>query len=162
MRKLKDLLIISAALFLVSCSLSAKSDKQSAGKTESTETVANGEVIPLNKAEFLSKVFNYEKSPTKWVYEGNKPCIIDFYADWCGPCKRVAPILKELAETYKNDIIIYKVNVDQEKELAAAFGIQSIPSILFIPKKGQPQMAQGALPKEELVKQIDSFLLGKK
>lgn len=162
MRKLKGLLMISAALFLVSCTLSAKSDENNAGKAERTETVAKGEVVSLTKAEFLSKVFNYEKSPNKWVYEGNKPCIIDFYADWCGPCKKIAPVLKELAETYKNDIIIYKINVDQEKELASAFGIQSIPSILFIPKEGQPQMAQGALPKEELIKQIDSFLLGKK
>lgn len=161
MRKLKGLFLILAVLFMVSCSMSAKSDTNNGEKTESSVAAAAGEVITLTKAEFLAKVFNYEKNPTKWVYEGEKPCIVDFYADWCGPCKKVAPILKELAEKYKNDIIIYKINVDKEKELAAAFGIQSIPSILFIPKKGQPQMAQGALPKEELVKQIDSFLLGK-
>ena len=76
----------------------------------------------MNKAEFLQKVFNYEKNATKWVYEGDKPCIIDFYADWCGPCKQVAPILRDLAILYKNDIVVYKVNVDKEKELAAAFG----------------------------------------
>lgn len=147
--------MISLVLLLVSCSMSAKSDKNDAGGT------AKGEVETLNKAEFLTKIFNYEKNPTQWVYEGNKPCIIDFYADWCGPCKKVAPILKELAEVYKNDIIIYKVDVDKEKELASAFGIQSIPSILFVPQKGQPQMAQGALPKEEFVKLIDNFLLNK-
>lgn len=148
--------MISLVLLLVSCSMSAKSDKNEAGET------AKGEVETLNKAEFLTKIFNYEKNPNKWVYEGNKPCIIDFYADWCGPCKKVAPILKELAEVYKNDIVIYKVDVDKEKELASAFGIQSIPSILFVPQHGQPQMAQGALPREEFVKLIDNFLLGQK
>lgn len=147
---------MSLVLILVSCSMSAKTDKKD------EENAAKGEVVTLNKAEFLSKVFNYEKSPSQWVYEGDKPCIIDFYADWCGPCKKVAPIMKELAGEYKNEIVIYKVNVDQEKELASAFGIQSIPSILFVPKQGQPQMAQGALPKEEMVRLINTFLLNKK
>lgn len=156
MRKLKDLLMISIVLLLVSCSMSAKPEGNDSGKA------AKGEVVTLNKAEFLSKVFDYEKNKDKWVYKGDKPCIIDFYADWCGPCKKVAPILKDLALQYKNDIIIYKVNVDQEKELAAAFGIQSIPTFLFIPMQGQPQMAQGALPQEEFVKQIDDFLLNAK
>lgn len=161
MRKLKDLLTFSLVLLLVSCSMSAKSDSASSAEAKEAAGTARGEVIALNKAEFLSKVFNYEKNSTQWVYEGTKPCIIDFYADWCGPCKKIAPIMRDLAAKYKNDIIIYKVNVDQEKELAAAFGIQSIPSILFVPVKGQPQMAQGALPEEELVHQIDNFLLKK-
>nr|WP_301042947.1 thioredoxin [Parabacteroides goldsteinii] len=119
-------------------------------------------VVVLNKADFLTKVYNYEKNQTEWVYEGTKPCIVDFYADWCGPCKKISPILKELAGEYKNDIIIYKINVDNEKELAAAFGIQSIPTLLFIPAKGKPQLAQGALSKEQFVEQINGFLLGKK
>ena len=156
MRKLKSLLMVAIALVLVSCSMSAKSEK---GETENA--AAQGEVIALNKADFLSKVYNYEKNQTQWVYEGDKPAIIDFYADWCGPCKKVAPILKELAGQYKNDIIIYKINVDNEKELAAAFGIQSIPTILFIPKNGKPQIAQGALSKEQFVEQINNFLLKK-
>jgi thioredoxin len=96
------------------------------------------------------------------MYEGDKPCIIDFYADWCGPCKRVAPVLVELAEQYKDDLIIYKINVDNEKELAMAFGIQSIPTLLFIPKTGTPQVSQGALSKEQFVEQIENFLLKKK
>lgn len=149
--------MLVAVLFLFSCSMSAKPDKN---ETEEA-TVAAGEVVVLNKADFLTKVFNYEKNPTQWVYEGNKPCIIDFYADWCGPCKKVAPILKELAGQYKDDIVIYKINVDNEKELAAAFGIQSIPTILFVPKDGKPQIAQGALSKEQFVEQIDNFLLKK-
>lgn len=155
MRNLKGLLMILAAMLLVSCSMSAKPDNNE------SEKAAQGEVITLNKADFLSKVYNYEMNQERWVYEGDRPCIIDFYADWCGPCKKIAPILKELAAQYKNDIIIYKVNVDNEKELASAFGIQSIPALLFVPVKGQPQMLQGALPKEEFVKQINSFLLGK-
>lgn len=148
--------MISFVLLLVSCSASAKQEK------EETKNNAQGEVVVLNKADFLSKVYNYEKNKDKWVYEGSKPCIIDFYADWCGPCKKVAPILQELAGQYKSDIIVYKINVDKEKELAAAFGIQSIPTFLFIPINGKPQLAQGVLPKEEFVKVIDSFLLEKK
>lgn len=152
-----------AALFLLSCSMSAKSGENKAPLAETTvEASEQGEVISLDKATFLAKVFNYEKSPSKWVYEGDKPCIIDFYADWCGPCKKLAPVLAELAKEYKGQVIIYKINVEKERELAGAFGIQSIPSILFVPKTGQPQMAQGALPKEEFVKAIDGFLLGKK
>ena len=157
MRKLKDLFLISVVLLLVSCSMSAKSDKN-----ETEKVAAQGEVVVLDKANFLTKVYNYEKNQTEWVYEGTKPCIVDFYADWCGPCKKVSPILKELAGEYKNDIIIYKINVDNEKELAAAFGIQSIPTLLFIPAKGKPQLAQGALSKEQFVEQINGFLLGKK
>ena len=114
MRKLKSLWLVSVVLLLVSCSMSAKSDKSSEAGTAS-----KGEVVTLNKAEFLQKVFNYEKNATKWVYEGDKPCIIDFYADWCGPCKQVAPILRDLAILYKNDIVVYKVNVDKEKEMCA-------------------------------------------
>ncbi len=157
--------MVAMALILVSCSMSAKSEKSEKNETEKNETekvAAQGEVVALNKADFLSKVYNYEKNQTEWVYEGNKPCIIDFYADWCGPCKKVSPILKELAAQYKDDIVIYKIDVDKEKELAAAFGIQSIPTLLFIPKTGKPQIAQGALSKEQFVEQINKFLLGKK
>ena len=157
MRKLKDLFLISVVLLLVSCSMSAKSDKNETGGV-----AAQGEVVVLNKADFLTKVYNYEKNQSEWVYEGTKPYIVDLYADWFGPCKKVSPILKELAGEYKNDIIIYKINVDNEKELAAAFGIQSIPTLLFIPAKGKPQIAQGALSKEQFVEQINGFLLGKK
>ena len=105
MRSLKSLLMVVVALILVSCSMSAKPEKNETEKVSSTQ----GEVIVLNKADFLSKVYNYEKNQTQWVYEGNKPAIIDFYADWCGPCKKVSPILKELAAQYKDDIVIYKI-----------------------------------------------------
>lgn len=115
----------------------------------------------LTKQTFFDKVFNYEQNK-EWKFEGQLPCIIDFYADWCQPCKMVAPILEELSEEYKGKINIYKVNTEQEQELSAAFGIKSIPSMLFCPADGQPQMAQGALPKESLVNVINDVLLKKK
>lgn len=104
----------------------------------------------LTRETFLSKVFNYETNK-EWKYEGTRPCIIDFYADWCGPCKMVAPILEELAKEYEGKVDIYKVNTEEEQELAAVFGIRSIPSLLFVPLEGQPQMAMGALPKDTFV-----------
>lgn len=112
----------------------------------------------LTKETFLEKVFNYEQNK-EWNFEGDMPCIIDFYADWCGPCKMVSPILEELSEEYKGRINVYKIDTESEQELAAAFGIRSIPSILFCPKDEQPQMAQGALPKDALKEAIDKVLL---
>ncbi len=114
----------------------------------------------LTKQTFIEKVFNYEKNK-EWQFEGNLPCLIDFYADWCGPCKMIAPILEELSEEYKGKIEIYKVNTEAEQELSAAFGIRSIPSLLFCPKDGKPQMAMGALPKDALKGAIDDVLLNK-
>ncbi len=111
----------------------------------------------LTKEQFLTKVFNYEKNKD-WKFEGELPCIIDFYADWCGPCKTVAPILEELSDEYKGKVNIYKVNTEQEQELAGAFGIRSIPSMLFVPQDGQPQMAAGALPKDALEKAMEDVL----
>ncbi len=112
----------------------------------------------LTKETFLQKVFNYEQNK-EWKFEGDLPCIIDFYADWCQPCKIVAPILEELEKEYDGKINIYKIDTEDQQELAAAFGIRSIPSMLFCPKNGQPQMAQGALPKESLIEAIDKVLL---
>ena len=111
----------------------------------------------LTKQTFLDKVFNYETNK-EWKYEGELPCIIDFYADWCGPCKMVAPIMEELSEEYKGLVDIYKIDTEAEQELAAVFGIRSIPSILFIPVDGQPQMAAGALPKTQFVQLIEDTL----
>lgn len=112
----------------------------------------------LTKEAFLEKVFNYEQNK-EWKFEGDLPCIIDFYADWCQPCKMVAPILEELSEEYKGKINIYKVDTEAQQELSAAFGIRSIPSLLFCPKDEQPQMAQGALPKETFKQVIEDILL---
>ena len=107
----------------------------------------------LTSDTFKTKVFNYETNK-EWKFEGTNPCIIDFYADWCGPCKMVAPIMEELSEEYKGKVDIYKVDTEDQQELASIFGISSIPSILFVPKEGQPQMATGALPKEAFVEII--------
>ena len=111
----------------------------------------------LTKETFLQKVFNFEQN-SEWKYEGDLPAIVDFYADWCGPCKMVAPILEEIAEEYGDKLHVYKIDTDQEQELAAAFGIQSIPSLLFIPMNEQPQMAAGALPKPTLLQAMKEVL----
>ena len=111
----------------------------------------------LTKETFKEKVFNFEVNK-EWKYEGSKPCLIDFYANWCGPCKMVAPILEELQREYGESIVIYKVNTENEQELAGMFGIQSIPSLLFVPQDGQPQMAMGALPKPTFEKAIADVL----
>ncbi|NBB90021.1 MAG: thioredoxin [Spirochaetes bacterium] len=111
----------------------------------------------LTKETFKNKVFDFE-SNSEWKYEGELPAIIDFYADWCGPCKMVEPVLEELADEYDGKMHIYKIDTDAEQELAAAFGIQSIPSMLFIPMGDKPQMAQGALPKDTIKKAMKDVL----
>jgi len=121
------------------------------------ETILN-EVVHLTAQDFKDKVFNYETG-SDWKYEGNLPAIVDFYADWCQPCKMVAPVLEDLSRDYSGKILIYKVDTEREQELASAFGIRSIPTILFIPKEGQPQAAMGALPRETFEKAIKDILL---
>jgi thioredoxin len=112
----------------------------------------------LTKETFKEKVFNYEEN-SEWQYEGDTPAIIDFHADWCGPCKMVSPVLEELEQEYDGKIKVYKIDTDQEQELAAAFGIQSLPSLLFVPSDNEkPQLAQGALPKETLKQVIGEVL----
>lgn len=107
----------------------------------------------LTKETFLNKVFDYENN-SEWKFKGDKPCVIDFYADWCAPCKMIAPILEELSKEYEGKIDIFKIDTEKEQELSAVFGIRSIPSVLFIPLENEPQMAMGALPKESF---IDAF-----
>ena len=111
----------------------------------------------LTADTFKTKVLNYADNKD-WKYEGSAPCLIDFYADWCQPCKAVAPVLEELQKEYGEEIVIYKVNTEDQQELAGVFGVQSIPSLLFVPMEGQPQMAQGALPKETFEKAIADVL----
>jgi len=111
----------------------------------------------LSKKTFCEKIYDYEKKK-EWEFQGSLPAVIDFYADWCGPCKMVTPILEKLAAEYEGKITIYKVNTDQEQELATAFGIMTIPSLMFIPKQGQPQMTRGALSREVFVKMISDVL----
>ena len=111
----------------------------------------------LNKETFHQKVFNWEENK-EWKFEGDKPALIDFYADWCGPCKMLAPVLEQLSQEYGDKIDIYKIDTEAEQELSAAFGIRSIPSMLFCPTEGEPQMANGALPKAELERVIADVL----
>ena len=155
--------IIGATLMLTIIAFTACAGKTTNNEQKETNTKEQKKMgtIHLTKAEFLTKVANYEENPTEWKYLGDKPCIIDFYADWCAPCKTVAPILEDLAKEYDGEIYIYKINTEQEQELAAAFGIRSIPTILFCPMGESPQMAQGALPKDAFKKAIEEVLLKK-
>lgn len=154
-------ILLIASIGLFSCGSSNGKNDPENDKTSSTASTTSeaGKVIQMDKAMFIEKVFNYEENPNEWKYRGEKPCIIDFYADWCGPCKKVAPIMADLAEKYKDDIVIYKVNTDQERELAQIFNIRSIPSILYCPATDKPQMTMGALPKAEFEKMIKDLLL---
>ncbi len=117
--------------------------------------------ISLNRTAFIDKVFDYNNE-SEWKYKGDKPAIIDFWAVWCGPCRQIAPVLDELAAEYGDEIYVYKVNVDEEKEIAQAFGIQSIPLLLFVPINEKPQAIMGAAPKSQLKKAVDTVLLNKK
>ena len=148
MKKLFFLLMMTFVVASTVCALKAS------GKKEEP-------VVVMNKQMFTEKVFDYTSGATEWKYLGAKPCIIDFYATWCGPCKMIAPILKELAEEYKDQIVIYKVDTDKEKELSMAMGIRSLPTVVFIPKDGQPQILVGAADKATFKRGIDEVLLAK-
>ncbi len=149
-------------MFLVVTGCGANTKNGDSSGSEIASEASKVYTIHLTKAEFLKKIINYEENPSEWKYLGDKPAIVDFYASWCGPCKTVAPILEELAAEYKSDIHIYKIDTDKEEELSAAFGIRSIPTMLFIPMGANPQVIEGALPKEELKKIIENTLLKKK
>ncbi len=124
--------------------------------------VSFAQVTTINsEEEFKTKIWNYEKSPQTFDYLGQKPCIIDFYADWCGPCRMLSPILDELSKEYNGKILIYKINTDKQRSMATAFGISSLPSLLFCPMKGQAQMAVGFRSKEQLKEMIEVLLLKK-
>ena len=116
--------------------------------------------IHLSAQDFKDKIFNYE-TEQEWKFKGDKPAVIDFYADWCGPCRSIAPALEELSEQYKDELVIYKIDTDKEMELSSLFGIQSIPTLLFIPVNGQPMLQKGALPKNILQQVIEERLLQK-
>jgi len=162
MKKSITLILLAFISMSFGCANNSKKteDNKTASSVAKETNTEKVKTIHLTNAEFKKKAFNYELNK-EWKYEGDLPCIIDFYADWRGPCKRIAPILEELAKEYDGKIIIYKVNTETERELAGAFAIQSIPALLFVPVKGQPQMAQGALPKESFIKAIQEVLLVK-
>jgi len=159
---MKKIIVTSLMFALIFTASAGKNNKNNTNENNPAKEVKKNGIIHLSKAEFLTKISNYEANPTEWKYLGDKPCIIDFYASWCGPCKMIAPILEDLAKEYDGQIYIYKVDTEAEKELASAFGISSIPSLLFCPLGETPQMAQGAMPKEAFVKAIKEVLLKNK
>ena len=131
--------------------------KQTAGTTTTPSKKEDHKVISLNQDVFIEKIFDY-KNNKEWKYKGDRPAIIDFYAEWCGPCKKLAPILVELQQEYKEKIQIYKIDAEKNRELAAVFGVTAYPTIIFIPMNANPASAKGLLPKEELERIIREFL----
>ena len=174
--KMKNIVIptmVILSTFLMQCSGQSKEAGLDEKKAAGIETTANieksaGATVHLTKAEFLKKVMDYEKNTETWKFEGARPCIVDFYADWCAPCRITSPILEDLAKQYAGKIDIYKVDVDDEQELASVFGVQSIPSFLFCPMEGEPAMSSGIAntpdaTRQMFIDQIEQYLLkGKK
>lgn len=147
LKNMKKALLIALFLMIAGTTANAQ-DNNNASK-----------VIHLTYKEFLSKIWDFEKHPNEFVYKGKTAAVVDFYADWCGPCRKVGPIMEKLAATYDGQLAIYKVNVDQEKDLAAAFQVRSIPAVLFIPLKEQPMMQVGAMSEASYKKVIEEHLL---
>ena len=119
------------------------------------------DVVYITTEQFQERIFDY-KNEKDWLFKGNKPCVIDFYTTWCGPCKRLAPIMEEMSQKYCDQVVFYKADTERERELAYVFGINSIPQVLYIPVEGKPLLLKGLYPKEEIVRIIDEFLLKKK
>ncbi len=163
MRRIIPIAILLMSFATYSCT-SIKGNQENESTNIVRKEIAANNVMPeqLTYSGFLKNIWNFEKAPQQWAYEGDEPSVIDFYADWCGPCKRLAPIMVEMAKKYDGKVRFYRVNVDKEKKLAAAFNIRSIPAVLFIPKKGKPMMQVGLLPHSTYVKIIDEQLLNKK
>ena len=170
MKRLSVIMIMVFSFAFFSCSNIQGNQEETivaiedGGNAEKTNDASGtqGVVEYLSYDTFITEVWDFENNSQAWVYEGDIPCVIDFYADWCGPCKRVAPIMDDLAEKYNGKVKIYKINTDKEKQLSSAFGIRSIPSVLFVPMTGKPMMQTGALPKDQYIKIIEDELLNKK
>ena len=170
MKKLGYLIVLSTLMF-VSCSGTSGNNDRNAATGNPAQVKTAGDDKTAAKSEklehltaqtFRQKVMDYEKNKQQWVFEGDKPAIVDFYADWCRPCRMIAPILEELADEYKGKIDVYKVDTEAQRELASVFGIQSLPTVLFIPMQGNPSIQKGALSKEAYKQIIDEFMLKKK
>lgn len=164
MKRIFQILFFGLLVIAVSCNNSANTEITQSGTDAATvvhDESTPGDIKPvyLTTAQFKSLVWDYESNPEEWVYQGDIPCVVDFYADWCKPCKMVAPIMDDLADYYDGRVLIYKVNTDNEKELATVFQVRSIPSILFAPANGKPAMQSGAMSKEDYIRIIDEFIL---
>jgi thioredoxin len=168
MKRLIYLIAGFMAVSALSCNGQTASEKAVTKEAPSVSAKNNNSApVHLTREQFLKEVMNYEKNRNVWVFEGDKPCLIDFYAEWCGPCRITSPILEDLAKQYAGKINIYKVDVDSEQELAAIFGIQNIPTFLFCPLTGDPTMSSGiagspAATKAMFIKQIEELLLNNK
>jgi len=150
---IRSIILVSLSLMLFFCNCSAGNSDKPKNKTDES-----GSVIVMTNESFKQNIFNYEANK-EWKYEGELPVIIDFYANWCGPCKQLSPRVEEIAKEYAGKIVVYKVDTDVEQLLSQNMGISSLPTLVFIPVSGQPQATMGALPKESLVKVINEVLL---
>lgn len=159
MKRISLLTLLFSLIFIYSCG--SNTDKTQTAVTDNTIQTepVDGKPEFLTYETFKEKVWDFEANPNEWIYKGMEPCIIDFYADWCRPCKMIAPIMEELAAEYKGKVKIYKIDTQKERELAAIFQIRSIPAVLFSPMKGKPMIQTGAMPKESYVKVIEENLL---
>jgi len=159
MKKTALSILVISLFMLISCKNTSQNNEANNKPTNKFDN--QGKVVQIDKVSFIDIIMDYKKNPKTWVFKGEKPCVVDFYADWCRPCKMVAPIMEELAKEYEGKINIYKVNVDNERELSQIFEIGSIPAILFSPLKGNPSMQTGAMSKEQYKEIFDNFLLKK-
>ena len=168
MKKLVFILAIAVFTLQTGNSIQAKNNGNNSletpTKSVSVKGDAEGGTVKLTKEKFLKEVWDYESSPKEWKYKGDKPALIDFYADWCGPCKTAAPILEELSKEYTGKIVIYKIDTQVERELAGVFGVSGIPAFLYIPMEGKPSMTSGiartkADTKKMFKENIDKMLL---
>lgn len=145
-KKMRKAIVITLICFAFSANIFAQEKKET-------------KVINLTYNEFVKKVWNFEKSPDTFKYEGELPCVVDFYATWCGPCRKVSPIMEKIAKEYDGMLIIYKIDVDKEPKLASTFSVRSIPTVLFIPMEGQPMKQVGALSEQQYKQIIENNLL---
>lgn len=160
---MKKTILISfvLAFIFIGCNQSNESKAENISKTDGNKTEKSSSVKPehLTYDTFIEKVWDFEKNPQEWVYKGEVPCVIDFYADWCRPCKMIAPIMEELAIKYDGKVKIYKIDTQKEQDLARIFQIRSIPAVVFSPLNGKPEMQTGALPKDSYIKIIETKLI---
>lgn len=152
------LIVLSAFFLLTGCQPKSSETKSAPGVSQQAKPTAKVTPMELTAEEFKKRIANYETHPNEWVYLGERPAVIDFYATWCGPCKMTAPIFADLANTFAGKVDFYKIDIDQQPELAGLFGVTSIPSLLFIPKEGKPSMSVGAMERQQMQAAIQDLL----